>query len=123
MVSLTQFGSKTVPAEEWDEFVEALDGIEDLQCVVGVSQGAVSLSSTQRKRVADALAKSGGKSVVLTDDRMVRGIATAVSWLGINVVAFRWSQLDEAMTATGAPPAIADEMAKSILEFRDRQGS
>jgi hypothetical protein len=35
--------------------------------------------------------------IVVTDDRMVRGLVTAVSWMGAQVDAYSWKEIEKAV--------------------------
>jgi hypothetical protein len=39
--------------------------------------------------------------VIITDDVLVRGVVTAVSWLGANVKSFAWKDIDRAFARLG----------------------
>lgn len=110
----------TVLDRDWDDFIQALERAENLEFAIGVSLGTVTINSVQRKKAADILKKRGAFAVVITDDRLTRGIATAVSWFGVNVKAFAWNDIDGALKAVKAPADVEERMKKSILAFRDR---
>ena len=55
----------------------------------------VEFDSLQRKKAAEAGRRL--RAVAVTDDRMVRGIVTAMSWLGIDVKAFSWAEVPAAI--------------------------
>lgn len=81
--------------ELWGRFMVDLSAV-DYKCHIGASLGILELSATQRKQAASALRGNGVQVVVITDDVLVRGVVTAVSWLGANVKSFAWKDIDRA---------------------------
>jgi hypothetical protein len=86
--------------ELWDRFVEQL-GAFDYKYYIGASLGILELSAPQRKHAASALRNNGVQVVIITDDVLVRGVVTAVSWLGANVKSFAWKDMDRAFARLG----------------------
>lgn len=58
---------------------------------------AASPTATQRKLAADSMKKRQVTAVVITESRLIRGVLTAVSWLGANVNGFSWAELENAL--------------------------
>src|SRR5690349_11131633 len=75
------------PEEEFKAFCTELKKRRVKGYIAGVS-GNIDANSVQRKLVADA--SVGALIAVVTDDRLVRGLVTAVSWLGVTVKSFSW---------------------------------
>jgi hypothetical protein len=94
MVNVNTAGN--IGDELWDRFVEQLGGF-DYKCYIGASLGILELSAAQRKHAASALRTNGVQVVIITDDVLVRGVVTAVSWLGANVKSFAWKDIDRAL--------------------------
>jgi hypothetical protein len=86
--------------ELWARFMEDLSAL-DYKCHIGASMGILELSAAQRKQAATALRGNGVQVVVITDDVLVRGVVTAVSWLGANVKSFAWKDTDRAFARLG----------------------
>lgn len=59
--------------------------------------GSFNSSSVQRKEGADLVKARDIQIAVITDDRLVRGIVTALSWLGAKVSAFSWNDVSRAL--------------------------
>jgi hypothetical protein len=116
LISLSRPG--VVTDREWDDFLDAIRRSPDLKYVIGVSLGTVTLNSVLRKKAADLLKERGIFAVVITDDKMVRGVATAVSWVGAKVKAFSWEDIDAALEFVGASPDAMARMRKSIMALK-----
>lgn len=89
-------GTGPILPAKWDEFLRDLQN-EPITKYLGVSVGSVAMTSVQRKQGADIVKQRGIMSVVVTDDRLVRGVVTAVGWLGANVKAFSLADIDQAI--------------------------
>jgi hypothetical protein len=79
---------------------------------------AASPTATQRKAAADAMKKRGVTALVITESRLIRGVLTAVGWLGASVSGFSWAELEKALLQVDEQyrPAVR-EMAE---DFRKR---
>lgn len=119
LVSYTRPGP--ISDKVWDAFVQAIDNAPHLRVTVGVSYGSVEVNSVQRKKTADALKRKNVQTVVITDDRLTRGIVTAISWLGANLKAFSWADIDKAVAAIEAPPKVSRDILDSIREFYEQK--
>ncbi len=94
MVSFYRAGP--IPDDVWQDYC---DTIASPPCrkVLATSIGAVEVSAPQRRQVSDALKRSGVSVAVVTDEPIVRGLMTAVSWLGrVDVKAFPWHKVADA---------------------------
>lgn len=98
MVNVNTAGN--IGDELWERFVTEL-GAFDYKHYIGASLGILELSATQRKHAAAALRANGVQVVIITDDVLVRGVVTAVSWLGANVKSFAWKDIDRAFSRLG----------------------
>jgi hypothetical protein len=76
----------------WAEFIKQLKrtGVTKF---LGTSMGASEVNSVQRKIAADVFKIRKIPVVIVTESSLVRGIVTAVSWLGADVKAFDWIDL------------------------------
>ena len=82
--------------EDWSAFMAEF-GASDYKIYMGFSLGILEVSSAQRKQSAAAIRENGTSVIVITDEVLVRGIVTAVSWLGANVKSFPWRDVDRAL--------------------------
>jgi hypothetical protein len=106
-----------LPEPAFDEWVRELSR-PAIRRFVSCAIGPVQLTSTQRKR-ASALAEERGLGVVVvTDDRVGRGIVTAVSWLGARIRAVSWQDVDGGGAWLGLTPARAKDLTNLVWELR-----
>ena len=85
--------------EVWSAFMDDF-GASDYKVYIGCTLGILEVSSTQRKQSANALRDNGVSVVVITNEVLVRGVVTAVSWLGAKVRSFSWDDFDRALEHT-----------------------
>lgn len=96
----------------WSAFMDDFSA-SDYKVYIGCTLGILEVSSKQRKASAMALRANGASVVVITDEVLVRGVVTAVSWLGVNVKSFPWRDFDRALQyseLTGRKAAIMDHV-------------
>jgi hypothetical protein len=84
---------------------------------IGASIGKGEMTSLQRKKSADVF--SGVRLVGILDDRLTRGIMTALGWLGMNIKGFEWEYARDAIVHLGIPNVDPDELLSVIYELRD----
>ena len=77
----------------WNEYVSDLE-TKPITRYLGAMVGAFSVNSIQRKVAAEVAKKKKIKIGVLTDDRLVRGLVTAVAWMGTDIRAFSWNEME-----------------------------
>jgi hypothetical protein len=99
----------------YDKFVEDLR-TKDYGVYLATTSGSAELSSVQRKAASDALAERKIPTFVVSDSRMVRGIVTAASWLGVNVKSFSWANILEAFAETQELLLLTDEEIIDVKE-------
>jgi hypothetical protein len=71
------------------------------RCHIGASLGILEVSSVQRREAAEVIRANKMAVAVITDDILVRGVVTAVSWLGANARSFAWKDIDRAFERLG----------------------
>lgn len=85
-----------VDNDVWTAYVQDLE-TKPISRYLGIMNGSFEVNSIQRKASADAAKKRKIKVVIVTDDRLVRGLVTAVSWMGTDIKAFSASETAEAL--------------------------
>ena len=81
--------SKPPTEEEWERWLDLcrLREGRDMRCLVDTRGGGP--DPRQRKQLAEVLQKLDGRSAIVTDSLLVRGIITALAWLGAPVRGFK----------------------------------
>ena len=104
--------------EEWDRFIADLNSkpiTRYISCTVG--QGEI--DSVKRKQASDILSGKKIRVAVVTDERLVRGFVTAAGWLGVNIKAFSWIEVKDAIRYVGfAGDAAIDQIYKVVFTLR-----
>ncbi|MCA9653341.1 MAG: hypothetical protein H6712_34535 [Myxococcales bacterium] len=85
---------------------------------IGANIGRGQMTSVQRKRSSEVF--SGVRLVSIVDDRITRGIVTALGWLGMNIKGFDWDHAKDAIEYLGIPGSDPDALLKVVEELRDR---
>jgi hypothetical protein len=85
---------------DWNQFMHGLEK-EPVTKYLGVSFGTVEVSSVKRKQGAEILKRRRISAAIVNDDRLVRGMVTAVSWLGVDMKPFASADLGPAIHYLG----------------------
>lgn len=107
----------TVSAPVWDDFIKYVEKAP-ITRFIGTSIGSLEVSSVQRKQIADIVKRRNIPLAVVTDEKLVRGIATAASWLGVNIRAFSWVELRQAIRHLNVKQPMEDVVYQEIMELR-----
>lgn len=99
---------------DWDGFMAALDS-PNITRYLGMSRGLIGVNSLKRKQGSEILNRRKISSAIVTDERFVRGLVTAVSWLGVDMKAFSWAELRLALRHLGME-RIEDQIIKIVDE-------
>lgn len=100
----------------WNKYIEELLKA-DVKATFSLVEGSITVTATQRRSAAEALKTKSLPAVVIIDDRISRGILTAISWLGGNVKGFSWSEVDKAVNAVDTSPATRAKLATLAKKF------
>lgn len=113
----------------WQAFITEL-GARDYGRYMGVSLGVLEITAAQRRQAAAALRGNGVTVAIVTDDVLVRGIVTAVSWLGADVKSFPCAEMRDAVAWLGLGAqerelleTVAQLEAECLAELRARGSS
>jgi hypothetical protein len=85
---------------------------------LGISAGTTEMTSVQRKLLADAVKSRNMRVAVVTDDRLVRGLITAASWLGVNVKAFSIADINDALRHLQVPATMTQRIIDTIGKLK-----
>lgn len=114
---ITFSGDGTVTDARLDELVrDAL--AHKIEFVLGTGIGRGTMSSTQRKKSAEVF-RGLTRIATVYDDRLTRGIVTALGWLGLNIRSFDWSDLQGALDYLNAPGLDKQEISRFVIRLRD----
>lgn len=97
-VMVTRNRPGSVDDKLWNRYIDELLRSK-VKATFSLVEGSITVTATQRKSAADALKTKNLPAVVIIDDRISRGILTAISWLGGNVKGFSWAEADKAVEA------------------------
>lgn len=110
----------SVPGEMTDTRMSEL--IQDVKAhapkyVLGTGIGKASVNSLQRKMAADVFK---GMTAIATvfDDRLTRGIMTALGWLGLGIKSYDWASVREAIEQLRVPNVSVDDAMQTHSELR-----
>lgn len=111
-----------IPEDVWGKFITTISSQPIITKILGLSVGNTTISSVQRKAASELAKKRHLLIVSVTDERVVRGILTALSWLGINIKTFSWKDLKEAVAALELRPGVDAKVLSTSLELQHRVG-
>lgn len=112
---LISFGTAgPISDRDWTAYIVHLK-MPTIKRYIGASLGATEANSVQRKEVAATIKARGIPVVVVTDANFVRGLVTAISWLGVaKIKAFDWPELGKGLDQLGVTGA-QHENASAII--------
>src|SRR5262249_3695649 len=111
------FSPGPISNDEWTRFMHEQRKKPITKFIGGVI-GVVEVNSLQRKESTSYVATNHVKVIAITDDKVVRGLATAASWVGVNIDAFSWKDLREAVACAGFEGEKLIEVMNTLLFFR-----
>ncbi len=103
--------------QDWTTFIDFVK-MPAVVKYLGASVGATEASSVQRKEAAALFKARRIPVAVVTDAGLVRGIVTAVSWLGVDIKAFDWPDLAKALEHLKVTGAQQQKAADAILRMK-----
>ncbi len=115
MVSFTTSGF--ISDARWAAFVEDLEG-KAVTRMICSTVGDVEVTSVQRKLAAEVSKSRALPIAVVTDAKLVRGMVTAVSWLGVDIKAFSWIDVSAALKHLKVTTATQSSAIAVIERFR-----
>lgn len=120
LVSVSRAGSQDngmLSESDMAQFLEKLRHAP-VKKLLACLHGSSNSSSVQRKEGADLIKSRDIQVAVITDDRLVRGFVTALSWLGAKVNAFSWADIGAALKHLRVESTLADDALGAISKFR-----
>ncbi|MCH9687494.1 MAG: hypothetical protein K0V04_39030 [Deltaproteobacteria bacterium] len=107
----------TIPQDRWNAFVRDIIDIRPRHCLV-LCIGDVQVDALMRRRSTDAVLRSRSSVTVVTNSRMTRGLATAVSWFGAKLDAYAWTEVDRAVDGLGVSKGTAARLLDQAKAFQ-----
>ncbi len=89
-----------IPEPMWADFIKCLN-TPAIRKYVATTIGAVEANSVQRKLATDVFKARKIPVVVVTESGLVRGLATAASWLGADVKSCDWPEVRKGLEHLG----------------------
>lgn len=105
-----------VPDEVWDGFLADITTQRPKYCLV-LCMGKVQVDAAQRRRSTQAVMRTRTAVVVVTDNRMTRGLAMAVAWFGAKLDAFAWTELPLALDGLDIANATRQQLLQEARRF------
>jgi hypothetical protein len=107
-------GKAPVSDEQFPEILRIFRGLdyENIRMLVVTEGGGP--TPRQRSVMTKALGGRQMRNAVVSDDMLIRGIVTALSWFNPKIRSFRSDDLEGAMRYLGLPPARFDEVRDEV---------
>lgn len=118
VICLTQEG--VIPNPLWEEFLDQVREPQ-IKAVMGMTIGALTVSTHQRRRAVESFA--GKRLSAVLETSVARGIATAMGWLGLNIKGFGWREVSNALEYLDRPSLDPDWGLVLIEELMDRSSA
>lgn len=115
------YPSGPITGDVWQDYCDTIAS-DLVRYVLATSVGTVEVNMVQRRAMSLALKAQPHVSVaVVTDEAIVRGLMTAVSWLGrVDVKAFPWHKIAEAHRNL-KPEGISERQALDMADKTRRR--
>jgi hypothetical protein len=110
-----------IPDPIWDAFLEAIMSQRPRYCLV-LCLGRVEVDSAQRRRSTLTVMRTRTEVVVLSDNRMTRGLAMAVAWFGAKLDVYPWHSLERAVGGLEVDDATRRELLHEARRFHAELG-
>jgi hypothetical protein len=115
---VSYFAPGQLSSSDWARFMDDMRR-KPISHLLGASSGTVEVNSLQRKEGSSLIKERNIQVIVITDDRLVRGLVTATAWVGANIGAFSWKDLEAACERLGlADRAKTNEVMSTLHHLR-----
>jgi hypothetical protein len=108
-----------IASSDWDGFCADMKK-HRVNRSLGLNLGEAAMTSLQRKSASEIAKMQNIKSAIITDNSLVRGVVTALSWFGITIKGFSWAEFDEAVRFLDVPPSLEDRVKAAARTLRQR---
>ncbi|MFV8749804.1 hypothetical protein ACNOYE_04585 [Nannocystaceae bacterium ST9] len=106
----------TIEPERFDEWIAAIRA-NRIEFVLGAATGANTITGAQRRQVTDVFGGLTRISVVV-DNRVTRGIFTALGWLGLNLKCHPWTEIEQAAAYLKVPDVKQSDIVANLWKLR-----
>ncbi len=106
----------TIEPERFDEWIAAIRA-HKVEFVLGAATGANTITGAQRRQVTEVFGGLTRISVVV-DNRVTRGIFTALGWLGLNLKCHPWTEIDQAAAYLKAADVAQSAVVADLWQLR-----
>jgi hypothetical protein len=110
-----------IPDALWENFINHAKKREVTK-YIATTIGPTEANSLQRKAAADLFKARKIPVVVVTDASFVRGLVTAVSWLGANIKAVDWPDLRKGLEHLGVIGSQQERAVEIIMRLKSTHG-
>jgi hypothetical protein len=117
---LFHIGEQPPDRDEWRKYVDFLKervaAHGKIRLVVVAGSGAP--DALQRKQVTEAFKPTQVRAAVVSDSIVSRGLVTAFRWYGLDLDAFKSSEIDAAYRFVGVNAQELDWLQRTLAAFR-----
>jgi hypothetical protein len=110
-----------IPDAVWDGFLDEIVERRPKYCLV-LCVGKVEVDAAQRRRSTQTVMRTRTAVVVITDNRMTRGLAMAVAWFGAKLDAFVWSELSQVVDGFDIASGTRQQLLQEAGRFHELFG-
>ncbi len=106
-----------IPDDVFEVFLKSIPTYQFTK-LLATSTGPAHVNSSQRKHFAETFRQA--KVATVSDHRITRGIITAMGWLGLQIRAFGWDRLRDAIEFLDPQGVTASEVHAVTLKLREK---
>lgn len=110
-----------IPDPVWDAFLADIASKRPKYCLV-LCLGRVEVDAAQRRRSTQTVMRTRTAVVVITDNRMTRGLAMAVAWFGAKLDVHAWPELERAIEGMDVAPSTRPQLLEEARRFHGSLG-
>jgi hypothetical protein len=110
-----------IPDAVWDAFLAEIAAKRPKHCLV-LCLGRVEVDAAQRRRSTQTVMRTRTAVVVITDNRMTRGLAMAVAWFGAKLDVHAWPELERALAGMDVAPSTREQLREEARRFHASLG-
>lgn len=105
----------------WDTFLDEITARRPKHCLV-LCIGPVEVDAVQRRLSTQAVMRTRTSVVVVTDNRVTKGLAMAVAWFGAKLDAYAWTDLERALDRFEIAATTRQQLLEEARRFYGEHG-